>query len=94
MYVKSFRSIPTSQDRAIKASQKKAAASQRGFYVDGVFIAVEKRKPSKLQKLESDLKRLQDNYDTCIRNGMAEQAAQFKAAIEKTVKQIAKEKAA
>jgi len=94
MYIKSLISISTPQSRAIKARKQAAAASQRGFFVDGVFIATQKRKPTKLQKLEADLKRLQDNYDTCVRNGMPEMAEQFKAAIEKTNKQIAKEKAA
>ena len=85
MYVKSLISVSTPQDRAIKAK----AAPIHGFMVDGEFIETMKRKPSKLQKLESDLKRLQDNYDTCIRNGNP-MAEDFKAAIEKTNKQIAK----
>jgi len=93
MYVKSFRSIPTAQDRAIKARQKAAVTSQRGFYVDGVFIAVMKRKPSKLQKLEAALARVQDNYNACIRNGDP-MAADYEAAAQKIAKQIAKEKAA
>jgi hypothetical protein len=79
----------TSREKAIKLNQKKSFLNEKHIIVDGEFIAVIKRKPSKLQKLENDLKRLQDNYDTCVRNGdpMAED---FKAAIEKTNKQIAK----
>jgi len=90
MYVKSLISVSTPQERAIKAK----AAPVHGFMVDGEFIATVKRKPSKLQKLENDLKRLQDNYDTCVRNGMTEMAARYEAAIKKTNKQIAKAMAA
>jgi len=89
MYVKSFISVSTPQERAIKARQE----PKRGFMVDGVFIATQKRKPSKLQKLEAALARVQDNYNACIKNGDP-MAADFEAAIKKISKQIAKEKAA
>jgi len=93
MYVKSLISVSTAQERAIKARQKAAAASQRGFFVDGVFIATQKRKPTKLQKLEAALARVLDNYNACIRNGDP-MVADFEAAAQKIAKQIAKVKAA
>jgi len=95
MYVKSFRSIPTAQDRAIKARQKEAAASQRGFFIDGVFIETVKPKPvDRLLSLKKRLRKLKENYKIFVKIGDTESALQFEAEIKKVVEQIAKEKAA
>jgi len=96
MYVKSMITVSTPQDRAIKARQKAAAASRRGFFVDGVFIETIKPKPvtDRLSSLKKRLRKLKENYKIFVKIGDTESALQFEAEIKKVVEQIAKEKAA
>jgi predicted DNA-binding protein (UPF0278 family) len=82
--------MTNARDRAVRQSQQKAYLSQNFIEVGGEFVAVMKRKPTKLQKLESTLERLQDNYRACVRNGWTEKAADFEAAIKVCEKKIAK----
>jgi len=96
MYVKSLISVSTAQDRAIKARQKEAAASRRGFMVDGVFIETVKPKPAtdRLSSLKKRLRKLKENYKIFVKIGDTESALRFEVEIKKVVEQIAKEKAA